>query len=70
MTAPEVTEGPYYVANELLRTDLRETQSGVDLLLDIGIMDVSTCQPLEQALVEIWACNVSFVVPHIPRSYY
>lgn len=29
--APEVTEGPYYTRNELVRTDLREDQEGIDL---------------------------------------
>lgn len=29
--APEVTEGPYYTRNELVRTDLREDQQGIDL---------------------------------------
>ncbi|KAB5588474.1 hypothetical protein CTheo_8088 [Ceratobasidium theobromae] len=59
VTAPEVTEGPYYVANELLRTDLREEQAGVDLILDIGVMDTTTCTPLSDALVEVWACNAT-----------
>ncbi|CAE6376874.1 unnamed protein product [Rhizoctonia solani] len=59
VTAPEVTEGPYYVANELLRTDVREAQSGVNLVLDIGVMDTTTCTPLSNALVEIWACNAT-----------
>ncbi|KAH7322179.1 aromatic compound dioxygenase, partial [Rhizoctonia solani] len=59
VTAPEVTEGPYYVANELLRTDLREDQAGVDLVLDIGVIDTTTCTPLEDALVEIWNCNAT-----------
>ncbi|KDN45852.1 hypothetical protein RSAG8_04685, partial [Rhizoctonia solani AG-8 WAC10335] len=59
VTAQEVTEGPYYVANELLRTDLRENQAGVDLVLDIGVMDTTTCTPLDNALVEIWACNAT-----------
>ncbi|KAH7332968.1 Intradiol ring-cleavage dioxygenase [Rhizoctonia solani] len=57
VTTPEVTEGPYYVNNELLRQDIREDQEGVNLVLDIGVMDVTTCTPLEQALVEIWHCN-------------
>ncbi|CEL62341.1 hypothetical protein RSOLAG1IB_10394 [Rhizoctonia solani AG-1 IB] len=57
VTTPEVTEGPYYVNNELLRQDIREDQEGVELILDIGVMDVTTCTPLEQALVEIWHCN-------------
>ncbi|KAG8684147.1 hypothetical protein FRC11_012551 [Ceratobasidium sp. 423] len=59
VTTPEVTEGPYYVANELLRTDVREDQAGVDLVLDIGVMDTTTCTPLDNALVEIWACNAT-----------
>ncbi|GAB1522426.1 hypothetical protein RhiTH_005543 [Rhizoctonia solani] len=59
VTAPEVTEGPYYVANELLRSDVRESQSGVNLVLDIGVMDTTTCTPLSNALVEIWACNAT-----------
>ncbi|KAJ1301976.1 hypothetical protein OPQ81_000812 [Rhizoctonia solani] len=59
VTAPEVTEGPYYVANELLRTDVRESQTGVNLVLDIGVMDTRTCTPLQNALVEIWACNAT-----------
>ncbi|CAE7178834.1 unnamed protein product, partial [Rhizoctonia solani] len=57
VTAPEVTEGPYYVNNEYLRQDISEDQEGVPLVLDIGVIDVTTCQPLDQALVEIWHCN-------------
>ncbi|KAG8762251.1 hypothetical protein FRC11_010287, partial [Ceratobasidium sp. 423] len=57
IVAPEVTEGPYFVQNELLRNDIRENQPGVDLFLDIGVMDIRTCQPLPRALVEIWSCN-------------
>ncbi|KAF8608009.1 aromatic compound dioxygenase [Ceratobasidium sp. AG-I] len=59
VTAPEVTEGPYYINNEYYRTDLRETQKGVNLVLDIGIMDTRTCTPLPAALVELWHCNAS-----------
>ncbi|KAG9099627.1 hypothetical protein FRC06_005080 [Ceratobasidium sp. 370] len=59
VTAPEVTEGPYYINNEYYRTDLRESQKGVKLVLDIGIMDTRTCKPLPAALVELWACNAT-----------
>ncbi|QRV87752.1 DDE family endonuclease [Ceratobasidium sp. AG-Ba] len=59
VTAPEVTEGPYYVNNELVRNDVRENQPGVDLFLDIGVIDTTTCQPLSQAFVEIWSCNAT-----------
>ncbi|KAF8604396.1 aromatic compound dioxygenase [Ceratobasidium sp. AG-I] len=59
VTTPESEEGPYYVNNEFLRTNVADNQPGVEMLLDIGVMDVSTCQPLEQALVEIWHCNAT-----------
>ncbi|CAE6363101.1 unnamed protein product, partial [Rhizoctonia solani] len=59
VTAPEVTEGPYYINNELVRADIREDQGGIDLLLDIGVIDTTTCQPLEDAFVEIWSCNAT-----------
>ncbi|CAG8731095.1 6578_t:CDS:2, partial [Acaulospora colombiana] len=58
-TTPEVTEGPYYLNNDLIRQDLRETQGGILLELDIGVIDTSTCEPLPNALVEIWNCNAT-----------
>jgi protocatechuate 3,4-dioxygenase beta subunit len=57
--APEVTEGPYYLNNDLVRQDLREDQGGILLELDIGVIDTSTCQPLPNALVELWNCNAT-----------
>ncbi|GAA5966040.1 hypothetical protein JCM3765_006548 [Sporobolomyces pararoseus] len=54
---PTVTEGPYYLNNELLRTHVAEDQPGVPLTLDIGLMDISTCEPIENMMVEIWHCN-------------
>lgn len=59
VTAPEVTEGPYYLNNDLVRQDIRENQGGILLELDIGIIDTSTCEPLSNALVEIWHCNAT-----------
>ncbi|PVF99644.1 aromatic compound dioxygenase [Serendipita vermifera] len=59
VTAPEVTEGPYYLNNDLVRQDLTESQGGVPLELDIGIIDTSNCQPLSNVLVELWHCNAT-----------
>lgn len=58
---PEVTEGPYYVSGELIRSDLREAgaQSGVELILDIQVLDIKTCKPLENVLVDIWHANAT-----------
>ncbi|GAA6062291.1 hypothetical protein JCM10212_004379 [Sporobolomyces blumeae] len=57
--SPQVTEGPYYVNGELLRTNVVEDQPGVPLALDIGLIDIATCTPLENVMVEIWHANVT-----------
>lgn len=50
LTFPRFTD---YINNELVRQDLRETQAGIDLVLDIGVMDINTCEPLENVYVEM-----------------
>ncbi|KAL5512182.1 hypothetical protein ACEPAG_3467 [Sanghuangporus baumii] len=59
VTAPEIEEGPYYVNNELVRTDLVEDQEGVVILLDVGVIDTATCEPVPNAIVEIWSANAT-----------
>ncbi|KAJ4464940.1 aromatic compound dioxygenase [Lentinula aciculospora] len=59
--APEVMEGPYYINNEMIRNNLIEDQRGIPLTLDIAVMDVTTCEPMEDVLVEIWAANATGV---------
>lgn len=55
---PEVTTGPYiWPRSQLLRQDMTEDQLGVPLYLDIGVLDVNTCSPMENVLVDIWHCN-------------
>ncbi|EIN10567.1 aromatic compound dioxygenase [Punctularia strigosozonata HHB-11173 SS5] len=61
VTAPEVMEGPYYINNEQVRQDLRDDQPGIKLVLDVGVIDVLTCEPLEDALVELWTANATGV---------
>ncbi|KAJ7288652.1 aromatic compound dioxygenase [Mycena rebaudengoi] len=46
-----------YVANPPVRTDLRESQVGVYYLVDVGVMDVTTCKPLPNVMVELWSPN-------------
>ncbi|KAJ5557058.1 hypothetical protein N7494_000973 [Penicillium frequentans] len=57
--APETVWGPYGIDNELHRHDVRESQSGINLYLDIGLIDVETCEPLPDAWLTIWACNAT-----------
>ncbi|TFK20236.1 aromatic compound dioxygenase [Coprinopsis marcescibilis] len=56
---PETIEGPYYIRNEFIRSDVRETQPGVALVLDVGVIDSRTCRPYPNAFVEIWAANAT-----------
>ncbi|KAF8874756.1 Intradiol ring-cleavage dioxygenase [Infundibulicybe gibba] len=58
--APEVTTGPYYhTAGHPIRQNIAEYQHGLLLLLDIGVIDVETCKPLPNVLVDIWQANAT-----------
>ncbi|KAG7528719.1 hypothetical protein FFLO_05980 [Filobasidium floriforme] len=57
VTEPESVEGPYYIRDELVRNDLREQQLGVDLELNLQVIDLATCEPLAGAFVELWHAN-------------
>ncbi|KAF1319445.1 hypothetical protein FI667_g13200, partial [Globisporangium splendens] len=58
---PTVTQGPYYVNGELIRTDIREKQAGVDLYTELQIIDVNTCEPVADLYVDFWHCNTTGV---------
>ncbi|KAJ4357797.1 uncharacterized protein N0V89_002373 [Didymosphaeria variabile] len=55
--APENTAGPYYVLGELVRSDVKEDQAGVDLYLDVQYIDINTCEPVSGLYVDVWNCN-------------
>lgn len=38
---------------------MSEDQSGVPLWLDVGLLDMATCEPLQNALVSFWHCNAT-----------
>ncbi|KAK4702437.1 hypothetical protein P7C70_g3784, partial [Phenoliferia sp. Uapishka_3] len=56
---PEVTEGPFYVPDVLYRQNITEGQAGIPLLIDIGVLNVSTCEPVAGALIDIWHVNAT-----------
>ncbi|RLN46161.1 hypothetical protein BBJ29_005560 [Phytophthora kernoviae] len=58
---PEATEGPYYVSGELIRSDIRENQPGIDLYMDLQFIDVNTCSPVDNLYVDFWHANTSGV---------
>jgi protocatechuate 3,4-dioxygenase beta subunit len=62
---PELTIGPYFVDEQLERSDIRSNSSdnsvkeGVPLTLNISVASVSnnSCTPIEGAQVDIWQCD-------------
>ncbi|KAH6682002.1 Intradiol ring-cleavage dioxygenase [Halenospora varia] len=57
---PTTTEGPYvWPRSQTLRQDMTEGQSGIPFTLDVGVLDMATCEPLENALVDFWHCNAT-----------
>jgi protocatechuate 3,4-dioxygenase beta subunit len=56
---PELTEGPYYIAGEKLRRDIRDGHRGALLTLRLTVLNASTCKPIKNAAVDIWHCDAS-----------
>jgi protocatechuate 3,4-dioxygenase beta subunit len=58
---PEVTEGPYYVEENLVRSDIREDRAGALLQLTFNVSQVGSggCTPLQGATVDIWHCDAA-----------
>ncbi|KAG9248776.1 Intradiol ring-cleavage dioxygenase-like protein [Calycina marina] len=44
----EVTEGPYYVAGEYAHENIIERQPGIDLMLDIQVLDTTICDSVPE----------------------
>ena len=66
---PELTLGPYFVDEQLNRSDIRSEPSdgsvkeGVPLTLTVNVLDVanSSCTPIEGAQVDVWHCDAQGV---------
>jgi protocatechuate 3,4-dioxygenase beta subunit len=58
---PELTEGPYYIAGEKLRRDVRDGRPGTLLTLRLTVLDASTCRPVRGAAVDIWHADATGV---------
>src|SRR6266571_192856 len=58
---PEQTEGPYYIAKELVRHNITEGRPGTPLTLRAFVVDASTCKPIKGAAVDIWHADAGGV---------
>ncbi|MGC4105895.1 MAG: intradiol ring-cleavage dioxygenase [Thermomicrobiales bacterium] len=56
---PELTVGPYYLDDLLVRSDITEgKKAGVPLDLKISVVStVDGCTPIENAAVDVWHCD-------------
>ena len=59
--APEQTEGPYYIPDELVRRNITEGRPGTPLTLRAFVVDPSTCKAIKNAAVDIWHADASGV---------
>lgn len=65
LVSPELTEGPYFVDEQLNRSDVRsdcasdEVREGARLDLAVNVLQVrgDDCTPLGGAMVDIWQCD-------------
>jgi protocatechuate 3,4-dioxygenase beta subunit len=57
---PSATEGPFYLDDALVRSDIRDSRPGQPLRLRISVVDVDRgCAPAAGALVSIWHCDAT-----------
>ena len=62
-----MTEGPYWVEEQLNRSDIRQdpsngtTKAGTPLTLQINVYQSNTsgCVPVSNAMVDIWHCDAA-----------
>jgi protocatechuate 3,4-dioxygenase beta subunit len=68
--SPEVTDGPYYVVGEYMRSNVKETAycDGVDLFLEVQYVNVETCEPVPAVAVDVWNCNATGVYSGISTA--
>jgi protocatechuate 3,4-dioxygenase beta subunit len=53
----EQTEGPYYFDVDAIRSDITEDRDGTPLRLALRVRDAGSCDPLANAVVDIWHCD-------------
>ncbi|KAG9238151.1 Intradiol ring-cleavage dioxygenase [Amylocarpus encephaloides] len=58
---PDNANGPYYVKGEQIRSNVQESQKGVPMHLEMQFLDIKTCKPAKDVLVDIWSCNATGV---------
>lgn len=55
--SPESMEGPYFIDESLVRSDIREDRKGLDFNLTVEVASHPDCFAIKNASVEIWHCD-------------
>jgi protocatechuate 3,4-dioxygenase beta subunit len=53
----EQTEGPFYFDVDRIRSDIRENREGATLRLGVRVRGAAQCEPIQNAVVDIWHCD-------------
>jgi protocatechuate 3,4-dioxygenase beta subunit len=65
---PEGEVGPFWVKGELDRSDIRDGQPGIPLILDGQFIDINTCEPIKDLWWDVWSCNSTGVYSGVQSS--
>ena len=59
VVSAEQTEGPFYFETRFVRKDLTEGKEGLILDLRLKMVDADSCEPISDAVVDIWSCDAA-----------
>ena len=51
--------GPFYFDVDRIRSDIREDREGAELRLGVRVRDAAACEPIPNAVVDVWHCDAS-----------
>jgi protocatechuate 3,4-dioxygenase beta subunit len=54
---PEVTDGPYYLDLNKVRSDITEGKDGAPLDVKLTVVDATGCAPIKDAAIDVWHCD-------------
>lgn len=57
----EASEGPFYITSPLVRSSIVEDRAGALLDLEIQVIDVRSCEPVNNVWVDIWHADADGV---------
>jgi protocatechuate 3,4-dioxygenase beta subunit len=64
----EVTQGPYYASGEYIRRNLIEDQEGVEMIIDLQVIDMATCEPVVNSMIDLWRTSPPPATPKAPSE--